>query len=184
MRQIALPCCTPDRRSIAASGPASPPPCAELLIDRGLFRQPKMGRPIAAQALTVCLVALAVCAAGQASDISLSGVEVALLESGGSVAASHALSGPAKLELVLDHTRTLKVSADGAGAGRRRVGGGGGGRATSLELVLCACPCCLLPYHSPPSPPAAHTNKTHRCRSRRRSRAATPTSGRSRRWCA
>lgn len=143
-----------------------------------------MGPRRAAQALAVALVALAVCAAGQASDISLSGVEVALLESGGSVAASHALSGPAKLELVLDHTRTLKVSADGAGWRRRAAAAAtaGGLPLSGRSLRSGLLPLRLLHHHSSPRrrrrPPARD-----RCRCGRRSRAATPASGRSRSCC-
>ena len=60
-------------------------------------------------------------AAAAGSDISLSGVAVSVLEAGGSTAETHKVAGPdARLRLVLDHTRTLKVGGGGRHGSARR----------------------------------------------------------------
>ena len=52
----------------------------------------------------------AVAAVGAASDISLKDVSVSVVESGGSTSSTHEVTGPtAGVQLVLDHTRTVKV---------------------------------------------------------------------------
>ncbi|KAL4447820.1 hypothetical protein ABPG75_005039 [Micractinium tetrahymenae] len=53
-------------------------------------------------------------AEGQQSDILLKDVTVSLLEASGAAAAQEKVSGPANLRLVLDHTRTLKVTLSAA----------------------------------------------------------------------
>lgn len=89
-----------------------------------LQRSPAPDRDAMAAARAAFLLCLALLAAGQAaaqpaSDISLSGVTVALLEAGGGAADSHPVARPdaAKQLGTLDHTRTLKVGAAAAGGG-------------------------------------------------------------------
>lgn len=77
--------------------------------------------------LLLCLAALICIGAAADSDIQLSGVTVALIEGGGSVAQSHAAASPdASKQLgTLDQTRTLKVMTGSAvvgGDGNTSVG--------------------------------------------------------------
>lgn len=101
-----------------------------------------MAGPRAAVLLCLALLAAGQAAGQAASDITLSGVTVALLEAGGSEAHSNSVMGPTMMHLgTLDHTRTLKV---GTGGGKAAVAAGGG---------RPQAPCRTRIPNSSPTPP-------------------------------